>query len=93
MTDHLGRLLLVTLEAAGIKADMPVLSALHSWLDSWREIGAIERGMAQQGYDLQLTPVRREGLAHDVLHDGDGARAGTRRTPQTLFDDPHLSPG
>ena len=26
----------------------------RSWLDSWRGIGAIERGMAHQGFDLQL---------------------------------------
>ena len=36
MTDRLGRLLLVTLEAVRINADLPVLGALRSWLDSWR---------------------------------------------------------
>ena len=36
VTDRLGRLLLVTLEAARIDADLPVLGALRSWLDSWR---------------------------------------------------------
>src|SRR5438094_6989413 len=51
MTDHLGRLLLVTLEAARVNANLPVLGALRSWLDSWRGIG----GMAHQGYDIQLT--------------------------------------
>ena len=25
------------------------------WLNSWRGIGDVERGMARQGYDLQLT--------------------------------------
>jgi hypothetical protein len=36
MTDRLGRLLLVTLEAARVDADLPVLGALRSWLNSWR---------------------------------------------------------
>jgi hypothetical protein len=31
MTDHLGRLLLVTLEAARVNADLPALGALRSW--------------------------------------------------------------
>ena len=43
MTDRLGRLLLVTLEAARVNADLPVLGALRSWLDSWRGIGDVER--------------------------------------------------
>ena len=55
MPDHLGRLLLVTLEAARFNDDLPVLRVLRSWLDSWRGLGAVERGMAHQGYDLQLT--------------------------------------
>jgi hypothetical protein len=61
MTDRLGRLLLVTLEATRVNADLPVLQALRSWLDSWRGIGAIERGMARQGYDLQLTRYAARG--------------------------------
>ena len=61
MTDRLGRLLLVTLEAARVDADLPVLGALRSWLDSWRGIGAVERGMAHQGYDLQLTRYDERG--------------------------------
>ncbi len=52
MTDRLGRLRLVTLEAARVEANLPVLGALRSWLDSWRGIGDVERGMARQGYDL-----------------------------------------
>jgi len=52
MTDRLGRLLLVTLEATRLDADVPVLETLRSWLDSWRGIGDVERGMARQGYDL-----------------------------------------
>jgi hypothetical protein len=33
----------------------PALLALHRWLDSWAGIGAVERGMYRQGYDLSLT--------------------------------------
>ena len=36
MTDRLGRLLLVTLEAARVNAELPMLAVLLSWLDSWR---------------------------------------------------------
>ncbi len=39
----------------------PVLDVLHEWLDSWSGIGVIERGMARQGYDLQLTRYANEG--------------------------------
>ena len=28
--------------------------ALHRWLDSWRGIGDLERGMHRQGFDLHL---------------------------------------
>src|SRR6266704_2038637 len=61
MTDRLGRLLLVRLEAARLDADLPVLGALRSWLNSWRGIGDVERGMARQGYDLQLTRYDEKG--------------------------------
>ena len=45
MTDRLGRLLFVTLEAARVDTNLPVLGALRSWLNSWRGIGDVERGM------------------------------------------------
>jgi hypothetical protein len=61
MTDRLGRLLLVTLEAALVDAKLPVFGALRSWLNSWRGIGDVERGMARQGYDLQLTRYDEKG--------------------------------
>ena len=35
--------------------------ALRSWLDSWRGIGDVERGMARQGYDVQLTRYDERG--------------------------------
>jgi hypothetical protein len=53
MADRLGRLLLVTLEAARVNAELPVLVALRSWLDSWRGIGAVERGMVSQKAEVQ----------------------------------------
>ncbi len=37
------------------------LWALRFWLDSWRGIGDVERGMACQGYDLQLTRYDEKG--------------------------------
>ena len=61
MTDRLGRLLLVTLEAARVDAALPVLGALRSWLNSWRDIGDVKRGMEHQGYDLQLTRYDARG--------------------------------
>ena len=38
-----------------------MLGALRSWLDSWRGMGDVERGMARQGYDLQLTRYDERG--------------------------------
>jgi hypothetical protein len=38
-----------------------VKKKVRSWLDSWRGIGAVERGMAQQGFDLQLTSYDAKG--------------------------------
>jgi len=52
VTDRLTRLLLVRLEAARLDINLPerfperlVLHALRSWLNSWRGIGDVERGM------------------------------------------------
>jgi len=61
VTERLGRLLLVTLEAVRVDADLPVLGALRSWLDSWRGIGDVERGMERQGFDLELTRYDARG--------------------------------
>jgi hypothetical protein len=60
VTDRLG-LLLVALEAASLRTNVHPLPALRSWLDSWRGIGDIERGMARQGFDLQLTRYDERG--------------------------------
>jgi hypothetical protein len=46
--------------------------------DSWSGIGHVAVGMARQGYDLQLTRYDEERLAHDVLHQRDGALADER---------------
>ena len=59
---HRARLMFVTLTAARVERSLsPVLEAVHAWLDSWSGIGVIERGMASQGYDLQLTRYANEG--------------------------------
>jgi hypothetical protein len=39
----------------------PALLTVHRWLDSWAGIGAVERGMYRQGYDLSLTRYAGEG--------------------------------
>ena len=49
------------MEATRVEADLLVLGALRSWLDSWRGIGDVERGMARRGYDLQLTRYDEKG--------------------------------
>ena|SRR5437879_2844526 len=62
MTDHRARLMLATLGFLRLEGQLsPVLHALHRWLDSWRGIGDVERGMARQGYDLQLTRYDEQG--------------------------------
>ncbi len=68
MTD-LGRLLRVTLEAARVDANRPVLGALRSWLDSWRGIGAVERGHGAPGVRPPAHRLRRTRLARHLLPD------------------------
>jgi hypothetical protein len=75
VTDSRGPLLVAALGFAGLPRpsyDRP-LWALHSWLDSWSGIGHVTVGMARQGYDLQLTPLRRARLTSHPLHDRDRA--------------------
>ena len=59
MVDPRGRLLLTALDFAGLRREVGgsavEIQSLRRWLDSWPGVGAIERGMAHQGYDLQLT--------------------------------------
>jgi hypothetical protein len=75
MTDRLARLLLVTLEAARLKDDVPVLGALRSWA----RLLVRHRPRRLSGWPDRVTTFnsrsRREGLARDVLHDRDGALA------------------
>jgi hypothetical protein len=67
--DQRGRLLVAALGFAG--CSLPsydrALWALRTWLDSWSGISHVAVGMHRQGYDLQLTQVRRPWLARDVL--------------------------
>jgi len=59
---HRARLMFVTLTAARLERSLsPALELVHAWLDSWSGIGVIERGMARQGFDLQLTRYANEG--------------------------------
>ncbi len=66
-----------------VRPEPPELRALRAWLGSWTGIGAIEIGMARQGYDLQLTRYDDRGwranfypagIAHSVV-------SGTGWTP------------
>ena len=65
MLDPCGRLLLTALDFAGLRQgagdSAAEIQSLRRWLDSWPGVGAIERGMAHQGYDLQLTPYDEQG--------------------------------
>ncbi len=63
MSDQRGRLLVAALGFAGLPRPSydRALWALRFWLDSWRGIGDIERGMARHGYDLQLTRYDARG--------------------------------
>jgi len=66
--DQRGQLLRAAVGFAG--CSMPydrALWALRTWLDSWPGVGHVAIGMHRQGYDLQLTQVRRPWLARDVL--------------------------
>jgi len=69
-------LLAAALGFALLDAHEPELHLLHGWLDSWRGIGDVVRGMARQGWDLQLTEYDAEhwrasffvaGQAHSII--------------------------
>src|SRR5437899_1369315 len=77
-TDDRRSLLTVTLGFAGLEPRAPELRPLHRWLDTWRGIGDVAAGMHRQGYDLQLTAVRRAWPARDLLLEGHGARRDGR---------------
>src|SRR2546427_4991048 len=65
MLDSRGRLLLISLDFVGLRQEAGCsaveIQSLRRWLDSWPGVGAIERGMAHQGYDLQLTRYDEQG--------------------------------
>ena len=61
LTRGLARLLLVALERCTIADRCHALPSLRCWLDSWRGIGAVDRGMAHQGCDLLLTRYDEHG--------------------------------
>ena len=63
VSDQRGRLLVAALEFAGLPRPSydRALWALRFWLDSWRGIGDVERGMERQGFDLQLTRYDEKG--------------------------------
>jgi hypothetical protein len=67
-------MMLVALGFVGLKVEPermpPALRALHRWLDSWTGIGAIERGMYRQGYDLSLTRYMNEGWRATFYNSG-----------------------
>ena len=68
MSDPLARLLLVTLEAAQLQSQAQPLPALRSWLNSWRGIGAVERGMAHQGYTFNSRATTLEAGGRHSSH-------------------------
>ena len=71
MPDQRGRPLVAALGFAGLRRPSydRALWALRFWLDSWRGIGAVERGMARRGYDLQLIQYDCARLARHLIHD------------------------
>ena len=79
MLDVRGRLLLAGLGLAELR-DTPadaVLASLHSWLDSWRGIGAVVVGMHAHGYDLALQELPRR-MARELRLQRDHALGGAR---------------
>ena len=73
--DHYGRLLVAALGFATLPRPSSgrALWALRFWLDSWRGIGDVERSMARQGYDLQLTRYDERGWRATFYTTGNGA--------------------
>jgi hypothetical protein len=63
LLDARGRLLHAALGFAALRdaQPVPVLAAVHGWLDSWRGVGDVVVGMHRQGYDVQLTQYDERG--------------------------------
>jgi hypothetical protein len=51
-----------------VKPSHSGLTALHSWLDSWRGIGDVVGGMERQGYALTLTKIFDDGWRATFHH-------------------------
>ena len=54
-TARQGQLLYLSLGFLGLDLPAAAMPALHAYLDSWRGIGLVERGLERQGRDLSLT--------------------------------------
>ena len=54
-TARRGQLLYLALGFLGLDLPMAAMPALHAYLDPWRGIGLIERGLDRQDRDLSLT--------------------------------------
>src|SRR5881409_1826968 len=78
-----GRLLRAALGFAGLPRPSydRALWALRFWLDSWRGIGDVERGMAHQGFDLQLTRYDERGWRATFYTTGIDTRRRARWAP------------
>jgi hypothetical protein len=57
----------------------PELRLLHRWLDSWRGIGDVVRGMARQEFDLELRRYNGRGWRAMFVPRGFGTQS--RHTP------------
>lgn len=63
MSEQRAPLLRAAVGFALVPPSEPELQLLHGWLDSWRGIGDVVRGMARQGWDVQTHGIRRRTLA------------------------------
>ncbi len=66
MRDRRGRLLLVTVNAALLPApDLPVVRAIHRWLDTWRGLGDQLLTAKEAAIILKVSPdfLRRSPVA------------------------------
>ena len=75
MTDSRRALLTAALGFLQLRHQPPELVPLHRWLDSWKGLGEIVRGLNAQGLDLELRQFPRgwranlypTGTAHSIV--------------------------